>query len=767
MASPTPGGFSLFPNPNSDPRPPSRSQSRPRPASPPQDSQTVSSDATPPRRRGTRRGSSATREESRTRTPSTNPWQHALDAKRRQQAVPETSAAASTSASSSSAPPVTSPTNEDPVVSPAVAQPVTDAPQRCETAFSEANTLVRSSSQRSRSSIAKPPIAGPSSPSSSSEPVAIRSIFPVYNPDLPLSQQPYYPTEVTSPTHIPQSAISRPLYAPRNDDIPSPPPRTANPPGVFRSATVAAPSSPTLVSPNRVTRSNTTITAATTAVASTPAARWPPLAEPRREPNSAPPFSSTEDLRTLWKVTNGWRATASEGRVYCLRLAASTDPPPSYTLSSASGHPFYCLRVDPTSSSALVSLSRYDPNKNFKPASSGTSSLTTSAAGAVMSMASSIIGSSRLSSSGNNGNLSPGGPSFHDGSSSPSPRASSSSRHSDRIACPPPSTAHTPATTAAKYQKNWHEVLSTKLNPLANTPSSRPTTSPNPTANPTVDDLTALPESEGLICPLFPLAAARLVTTHAHDPTTVALAQQECARLVYDADSGSYFLAHPALAMPFRVAIERFPAYSRNEYALEHIESAAPLARLVREGHGAGWVEVDTGVAGRAEAVYLVDVAVAALLVVAHLDAAANAAPAGAGVGWVGAAVHQAGVTEVFEPPPVVLGGPNGSLYSGRSSRQSRRREERERKRKEKRGSGSGSGAKRAFEQFEIDLESQTSDLKAVAREKKKELPFVLRMLVSLVTCAFKCLFWCATIAFKALWAILSGLARCCGLGKL
>ncbi|KAL1836718.1 hypothetical protein VTJ49DRAFT_4744 [Mycothermus thermophilus] len=229
--------------------------------------------------------------------------------------------------------------------------------------------------------------------------------------------------------------------------------------------------------------------------------------------------------------------------------------------------------------------------------------------------------------------------------------------------------------------------------------------------------------------------------------------------------------------MPFRVAVERFPAYSRSEYALEHIESAAPLARLVREGHGAGWVEVDTGVAGRAEAVFLVDVAVAALTVVAHLDQAqAQAQVGGGGDGVVGG--HQgtggvaaaAVVTEVFEPPPVVYGGPNGSVYSGRSSRASRRREEKERKRemrKQQRQRERGNSTKRAMEQFEIDLESQASDLKAVAREKKDQLPGFLRFLVGVVTVTFKCFIWCATVAFKALFAILSGLAKCCGLGKL
>ncbi len=68
------------------------------------------------------------------------------------------------------------------------------------------------------------------------------------------------------------------------------------------------------------------------------------------------------------------------------------------------------------------------------------------------------------------------------------------------------------------------------------------------------------------------------------------------------------------------------------------------------------------------------------------------------------------------------------------------------------------------MEQFEMDLESQTSDL---GKGEKDKVPGVLRALVGLVTVTFKCLIWCVSIAFRALMAILSGLTRCCGLGKL
>ncbi|KAL2199873.1 hypothetical protein P885DRAFT_29581 [Corynascus similis CBS 632.67] len=672
------GGFSLFPNPSNDPRPPSRSQSRPRATSP----------------RAGRRNSSA--REERQRSVSNNPWQHALDAAR-------------TTAGPSTAPIAA----EDPVVETTYSQPVTDAPQRCETAFSEAQTLVRSSSQRSRSSIAKPPIvystAGPSSssqPGQSEEPAAIRSIFPRYNPELPLAQQDYYPTQA-SPTHIPQSAISRPLYSPRS---------AAAAAEAYSGVPAAA---HTASSPQ----------------ASNSAARWPPFMgqQQHHEPAVMPPVTTTEELRGLWKATNGWRASSSEGRNYCLKMTASPDLPPSYTLSSSTGHPFYCLRVDPTSSSALVTLSRYDPNKPFKAASqsAGTTSMSTSPNG---------------------------------GGSTPSPRASLSSRQSNYPL--PQTAAYSPSNTAPKYQKNWQEVLSTHLSPRALLPSLSAPSNPN-SANADAED-------DGLLAQLWPAAAARLVADRANDAATVALAQQESARLVWDADSGNHFLAHPALAVPFCVTIDRHPALSRVEYALEHLESPALLARLIRDGTGSGWLEVDTAVAGKVEAVYLVDVAVAALMLIAHLDSK-NGGAGSKAKGPV-AVIGGAG-GEVFEPPPVVYGGPNGSVYSGageggrRSSWSARRvvsrasRREDKEHRKGSRGTKKKKGKAKPLEQFEIDLESQNSDLDKGA--EKDKLPGVLRALIGLVTVTFKCLVWCATLGFKMLLGVLSLFTRCCGLGKL
>ncbi|KAL2257403.1 hypothetical protein VTK26DRAFT_218 [Humicola hyalothermophila] len=697
-----PGGFSLFPNTTS--RPPSRSQSRPRTATP-QEGQAALPEATPPRtgRRASVRRNSPSRE-GKQKPVSNNPWQHALDASKQQSATENAPGSYAVDAAA-----------EDPVVETICSQPVADAPPRCETAFSEAKTLVRSSSQRSLNSIARPPATyAPAAASSSSShppaetsaepaPAAIRSIFPRYNPDLPLDRQEYYPTQA-SPTHIPQAAISRPLYSPR-------------------SASAAAGSS------SAGPRGPRGGTHANSHSVSSPSHRWP--GQRHHEPAVISPVCTTEELRGLWKVTNGWRATSLEGRTYCLQMTAAPEAP-TYSLSSSTGQPFYCLRVDPTSASAIVTLSRYDPNKPFKPASTNASSSQPAAA----------------SSSPTNG------------VNTPSPRpSSSSSRRPDLTAV-----AHTPATTSAKHVKNWQDVLVTNLEPASRKQPH--------------------PHGDGLVAELWPCAATRLAADRANDAATVALAQQESARLVWDADSGNHFLVHPALAVPFCVTVERTPAYSRTEYTLEHLESPAHLARLTRDGTGKGWLEVDTAVAAKVEAVYLVDVAVTALLLVAHTDEA-----------------FAARVGEVFEPPPTAAaampgGGGGGAARNGSAaslnngaggdggssrgsikhwaaraagvgSRQSRggggtKKEEREKKKKKKKKKGKNNN--RPMEQFEMDLESQASDLKT---EEKDKIPGLLRAAIGLFTITFKCLVWCVTLGFKAVMAILSGLTRCCGLGKL
>ncbi|KAF5966232.1 hypothetical protein FCOIX_12609 [Fusarium coicis] len=306
MSTPTPGGFSLFPSPNSS-KPPS-----------------VSRNQTPkPRRSESRERRAPTPSDRRAPTPSD-----------RRAATPQAMSPEPRPASPRQTPQnrAHTPIEFEPVQSeppkPVKVQrprPTVQIPGRSDTGFAQGNTLVRSSSDRSRSSIAKPPLGGeaPAQP--------LRSIFPAYNPEVPLGQQNYVPTEI-QPTQMPRAVISRQTYhetpagsAPRNP--------------------VRSP----VISPMSVQSAQSS---------------WPHRNVQQQEPPLIPTVSSNEQLKNYWKVANGWQASPSEGRVYCMKLAQEKDAP-VYSLSSAS-QPFYNLRIDPTSASAYVSLTRHDPNKPYK-----------------------------------------------------------------------------------------------------------------------------------------------------------------------------------------------------------------------------------------------------------------------------------------------------------------------------------------------------------------------------------------------------------------
>jgi len=189
---------------------------------------------------------------------------------------------------------------------------------RSQTSFSDAPTLVRSQSNASRSSMTKPRL---SKANSQGEPRTMRSIFPQYNPDIPLEHQPYYPTQA-SPSHIPMTVINKAPYSPDWE---------------ARSQQIRSHLSAASLASNF----------------------------PRGLRNIVPkPLnpSSTEELKALWKVTNGWRVSPSEGRSFCLKMDTSVEMP-VHTLSSAT-QPFYTLRLNPTSTSALLTMTRHDPNKS-------------------------------------------------------------------------------------------------------------------------------------------------------------------------------------------------------------------------------------------------------------------------------------------------------------------------------------------------------------------------------------------------------------------
>lgn len=381
-----------------------------------------------------------------------------------------------------------------------------------------------------------------------------------------------------------------------------------------------------------------------------------------------PRESSNDQLKNLWKVLNGWRASQSDGRVFCMKLAQEKDTP-VYTLSSRQ-QPFYSLRIDPTSASAYVALSRHDPSKPYKgPASSGSSS----------SSATSILSLSL-------------------------PRDSSSSTKA-----PPPS----------PDAKNWSEVLTTTLEPEAR--RHRP--------------------EDGLVAVLQPAAAAKIAVDRPTDQQAAATAEAETARLVWDDDSSLHYLVHPAIVTPFCVTVERNPAWSRVEYTLEHHESPQHLAKLTRDGTGRGWLEVDTAVAARIDSFFILDVAVAALLIVASGD-------------------DRNSQLETFEPPP--LPPPVLDPRKGRRERSGSAPAAAEGGKKQRGRSG------RKMEEFDVDVESQVSsgfaEFKQATKETRRRLPWPLRFTFKVIGGVFKCLIWCLTAFVKAIAAVLIGIARCLGL---
>ncbi|KAI1136043.1 hypothetical protein F5Y05DRAFT_405626 [Hypoxylon sp. FL0543] len=500
---------------------------------------------------------------------------------------------------------------------PSVSRPVpaSELPPRADTAFSGTSTLVRSESGRSRSSIAKRPIEEPPPSQSAAEP-AIRSIFPQYDHSLPFDRQEYYPTQ-TSPTHIPRTVISRQSHVP---EIRSPPVRSP----------VRSP-----------------LSAGSTQ-------RWPRRPQ---DPPIIPSVSTTDELRDLWKAANGWKASALEGRSFCLKLIPEKDTP-IYNLTSSTAQPFYHMRVDPTSASAYVTLSRHDPSKPYKGGDPTTKS----------------------------------------------PRSSSGFL----------------AALKEAESKPWQEALATTLEE----PSRR------------------LPPNDGLVALLYPTVAAKVALDRPDDMQAVMAAERECARLVWDEDSQNYFLAHPALATPFCITIERNPTWSRTEYTVEHIESPYHIAKLTRDGTGEGWMELDTLVAGRIESYYILDVAVSALLLVANVD-------------------EKNVLVEHFEPPPPAHLRKSSSNpdFKRSSSRLSA-------KILSKKG-----GKKRGrLEELELDLESQASSLGGKLNIKDKDtekLPGPARTIIKLIGFGFKCIIWTLTLAFKALMAIVVGLSKCLTSEKL
>ncbi|KAG0651314.1 hypothetical protein D0Z07_2136 [Hyphodiscus hymeniophilus] len=470
-----------------------------------------------------------------------------------------------------------------PITVPPPVHSTADLPPRSHTSFSEAPTLVRNNSNSSHSSTRNTPNSSPQR----GEPV-MRSIFPRYNPEVPLEHQPYFPTQ-TSPTHIPRTVINRRPYSPSISDEPdrmmlglqSPPPVGTSPgrfPRVFQEEAIMEP-------------------------------------------------SSNDEMKELWKVTNGWRVSASEGRSFCFKMTSSPEEP-VHTLSSAT-QAFYTLRLMPTSTSAQMTMTRQDPSKPVKESS---------------------------------------------------PRIGLSSKSNTGM-----------------------EVMSTTLEEAAR----------------------RLPPNDGLVALLYPRAASNMVIELANKPnrqdqeSIQEAAERECGRLVWDEDSKRYYLVHPAIATPFRVSIQSSPAWSRVEYTLEHPELPHNLVRLVRDGAGGGFLEIDTAVAAKIDCFYIVDVAICATMLVAIAE-------------------EKARDVERFEAPPSLAPMTPKSTSSKKWKRESKREKDLK------------------VEEFEMDLESQTSMKENKEKEKEKIPGFF-----GLIWMLLKCMVWTLTMSCKGLAKIIIFISSC------
>jgi hypothetical protein len=244
-----------------------------------------------------------------------------------------------------------------------------------------------------------------------------------------------------------------------------------------------------------------------------------------------------------------------------------------------------------------------------------------------------------------------------------------------------------------------------------------------------------LPPNDGLVALLYPRAASNMVIDLANKNSqrsdylqVVAAAERECGRLVWDEDSKKHYLVHPALVTPFMISISSSPAWSRVEYTLEHSEMPQNLVRLVRDGVGGGFLEVDTGVAARIDCFYIVDVAICAVLLVAISD-------------------EKDRKVEIFDAPP-----PSFAPIGFQSPKSPR--------------IGSILGKSKAkkevkMEEFEMDLESQDSMKGKKDKDKEKGKEEKIPGFFGLIWMLLKCFVWTITIFFKALAKIIIGLSKC------
>ena len=246
-----------------------------------------------------------------------------------------------------------------------------------------------------------------------------------------------------------------------------------------------------------------------------------------------------------------------------------------------------------------------------------------------------------------------------------------------------------------------------------------------------------LPPNDGLVALLYPRAASNMVIDLADKPSqradihqVFAAAERECGRLVWDEDSKHYYLVHPALVTPFMITISASPAWSRVEYTLEHSEMPRNLVRLVRDGAGGGFLEIDTAVAAKVDCFYIVDVAVCAVMLVAIED-------------------EKERKVERFDAPPPSLPPVSPSLKSSPRIGSFIGKKGKGKKDKE--------AANLKMEEFEMDLESQDGVKKKEGKGKEEKIPGFFGLIWMLVTFFL----WAITMFFKTLMKIVIGVSKC------
>jgi len=302
-----------------------------------------------------------------------------------------------------------------------------------------------------------------------------------------------------------------------------------------------------------------------------------------------------------------------------------------------------------------------------------------------------------------------------------------------------------PTSTSAQMTLYRHDPNKA---PFTSTPSRlssprSPTNSVEVLATTLEEKARMLPPNDGLVALLYPRAASNMVMDLSSKPSprsdlpqVIAAAERECGRLVWDHDSSKYYLVHPALQVPFTVTITSSPAWSRVEYTLEHPEIPKNIVRLVRDGAGGGTLEVDTGVAAKIDAFYVVDVAICAVLLVAIKD-------------------EETRKVERFEGPPTFIPASPKSPGSGRSIRTLSRIGTWKAK-----GKDTGRSKERdiKIEEFEMDLESQDS-VKAGKVEKvnkEEKIPGFCGLIWMLI----KCFVWMVALVFKGLAKCIVGISK-------